>query len=88
MALALVLAGEAMTDKAAVIAEIVELTAKPVIGPGDVTAHELADAMGIDPASVLRVMGRLVQAGQYATALKQHPITHHEHRVFWKVEGA
>ena len=75
-----------MIDKAAIIAEIIELTTKPVIGPGDVTAHELADAMGIDPASVLRVMKGLVQAGQYATALKQHPVTHHEHRVFWKVK--
>jgi len=76
-------------DKAAIIAEIVELTTVPIIDPErDFTAAELGAAMGVDPTNVTRKMARLVKKGLYGTDIKRDPVTQRDHRVWWKIEGA
>ena len=76
-----------MTDKARLIAEIVELTTVPYIDPErDVTAKELGAALRIDPTNVRRKMLPLEEQGLYGTDIKRDPVTRRDHRVWWKIE--
>lgn len=77
-----------MIDKAAIIAEIVELTTVPIIDPErDFTAVELGEAMGIHPTNVTRKMAPWVKKGLYGTDIRRDPVTQRDHRVWWKIEG-
>ena len=76
-----------MTDKAAIIAELIELTTIPQIDlQHDLTAQELAPHLRCDPTNVMRKLGPLVKAGLYGTDIKQHPDTRRQHRVWWRIE--
>ena len=77
-----------MIDKAALIAELVELTSVPLIDPvRDLTAQELAPHFHCDPTNVSRKMEPWVARGLYGTAIKVHPETSRRHRVWWKIES-
>ena len=76
-----------MTDKAKMIAEIVELATVPYIDlERDVTAKELGAALRIDPTNVRRKMLSLEEQGLYGTDIRRDPVTQRDHRVWWRIE--
>jgi len=74
-----------MVSREDILAEIVELTTKPVVGPEDVSLGECAEAMGVSRDSARRRMQEQVDQGLYATEVKLDTRTSKYVRCYWKL---